>query len=186
MKFEKTIIDGLLVAKTQKLGDERGSFSRFFCMDEMKEQAGSCWQPVQINHSFTQQKASIRGLHFQSAPALEAKLVRCVKGVVFDVAVDLRKNSPSFLQHVAIELSAENRLAFLIPEGCAHGFQTLTDDCEMLYLHSAKYAKECEGGLRFDDPVLDIDWPLPAGVVSQRDESFAYIDGDFKGIADAL
>lgn len=186
MQFHETKIAGLYIVETHKIGDERGHFSRIYCQDALKKCTEFSWQPVQINHSFSKEKGTLRGLHFQNAPALEAKMVRCTKGKVFDVAVDLRADSPTFLQHVSVELSGENGLALLIPAGCAHGFQTMTDDCEMLYLHSAAYAKEHEGGVRFDDPTLAIDWPLPPTIVSERDKSFALLNENFKGIADAL
>lgn len=186
MKFHPTAIAGLYLAESTRIGDARGSFMRLYCEEALQAATGIRRPPVQINHSYSQRKGTLRGLHFQRAPALEAKTVRCLRGRVLDVAVDLRRGSPSFLRHVAVELSPESNLAFVIPEGFAHGFQTLTDDCELLYLHSAPYAKEHEGGLRHDDPALAIDWPLPVSVLSERDASFPLIDINFHGITHAL
>lgn len=186
MDFQPTAIHGLYTVSTKRLGDDRGSFARFYCRNEMERDTGSAWQAVQINHSHSKTKGTLRGLHFQNAPALESKMVRCIRGSVFDVAVDLRAGSPTFLHHVSIELSAANGLAFLIPAGCAHGFQTLEDDCEMLYLHSTTYAKEHEGGVRYDDPLFNIPWPMTPTVLSDRDKNFAYLNKDFKGLDNAL
>ena len=161
--------------------DSRGSFSRFFSAEELKEILGQR-NVVQINHSYTAKKGSIRGMHFQRQPHAEAKIVRCIRGRVWDVAVDLRPSSPSFLKWHGVELSAEAANFYLIPEGCAHGFQTLTDDCELLYLHTASYAPQSEGGVSFDDPKLGIKWPLPAIELSERDLNWDKIDSSFLGI----
>lgn len=184
MKFQKTKIAGLFIVESERLGDERGYFSRYFCEKEVLEQTGSAWHPTQINHSYSKEKGTIRGLHFQHAPAGEIKFVRCIKGKIFDVAVDLRAGSPTFLQHMAIELSENSGTAFLIPKGCAHGFQTLSDDCEIFYLNSTAYSKEHEAGIRHDDSALGIKWPLPATVMSERDKSFALIEQNFVGVDD--
>ncbi len=143
----------------------------------------SLQKPIrQINQSITRQKGAVRGLHYQKSPALEAKIVRCLRGRVFDVMVDLRADSPTFLKHQAVELSAENAQAVYIPEGFAHGFQALEEDCELLYLHMTPYSKEYEGGLRYDDPKLGIQWPLAATQLSQRDTGFPLLDPSFRGI----
>lgn len=178
MDCKPTKIDGVMIAETNVHQDARGGLMRMFCKNDLK------WPHdiAQANYSFSQGKGTVRGMHFQRSPALEAKIVRCIKGAILDVAVDLRKDSPTFLQHVAVELSAENNLALMIPEGCAHGFQTLADDCAMVYLHSAAYAPEHEGGVRFDDPQLAINWPLQPANMSERDQSFALIDENFVGI----
>lgn len=186
MKFHKTAIEGLFVAESTAIGDERGSFMRLFCAPSLKAELGIERPIVQINRSVTAKKGSLRGLHFQRFPALEAKTVRCLRGRVLDVAVDLRAGSPTFLKHFSVELDGGSGNALMIPEGFAHGFQTLTDDCEMLYLHSAAYAKEHEGGLRYDDPALGIKWPLPAGAMSVRDQAFPLIDRSFEGITHAV
>ncbi len=169
-----TIIDtpiaGLKLVKTAPVGDHRGSFARLFCAAELAP-LGLPGPVVQINHSFTAAKGAVRGLHFQRPPKAEAKLVRCLKGRVLDVAVDLRAGSPTFGTWHAVELSPEEHLAFYLPQGFAHGFQTLTPDCELLYLHTEFYSPEHEGGLRFDDPALAIPWPLPVADISGRDRS---------------
>ena len=137
---------------------------------------------MQINHSQTRQHGSVRGLHFQQPPHAEVKIITCLRGAVFDVTVDIRVGSPTFLQWVGVELSAKNGAMILIPEGCAHGFQTLSDDTELLYLHTAPYAPESEGGLHYADPRLDISWPLPLADISQRDQNHALLSADFAGV----
>jgi dTDP-4-dehydrorhamnose 3,5-epimerase len=137
---------------------------------------------VQVNHSVTRRRGTIRGLHFQRPPAAEWKLIRCLRGHVFDVAVDLRAGSPTFGRwHVAL-LSADNQRQILIPPGCAHGFQTLADDSELLYQHSAAYDPDLEDGVRHDDPHLAIAWPEPATSVSPRDLGLPALDGRFEGV----
>jgi dTDP-4-dehydrorhamnose 3,5-epimerase len=137
---------------------------------------------VQINHSCTTRVGAIRGLHFQYPPHAEMKLVRCLRGRVWDVAVDLRTGSPTFLRWHAEELSPRNARMLVIPEGCAHGFQVLDPDSELLYLHTASYAPPFDGGVRFDDPRLDIDWPLPLTDLSERDRCHAFLKADFSGL----
>ncbi|MBU6476170.1 MAG: dTDP-4-dehydrorhamnose 3,5-epimerase [Alphaproteobacteria bacterium] len=181
MKFVPTPIAGAFVVETDIHSDERGSFMRLYCAGEQKAQTGFDKPVAQANRSVTTQKGSVRGLHYQRAPALESKMVRCTRGRVFDVAVDLRAGSKTFLKHFSVELDAAKGNALLIPEGCAHGFQTLEDDCEMIYLHTAPYAKEHEGGLAHDDPALGIVWPLPVTMISARDRAFPPLDGSFKG-----
>lgn len=136
-----------------------------------------------MNHSFTRAAGSIRGMHFQYPPHTEVKLVRCIAGAVLDVIVDLRKDSPTFLQWFGCELSAENKKLIYIPDGFAHGFQTLTDNAELLYQHSTIYQPGAEGGLRYNDERLKIDWPLESTVISERDKNHPLIDGGFAGIA---
>ena len=137
---------------------------------------------MQINHSRTRQQGTVRGLHFQYSPHAETKLITCLRGAVFDVAVDIRMGSPTFLTWVGMELSAENNEMILIPEGCAHGFQTLSDGSELLYVHTAPYAPESEGGLHYADPRLAITWPLPLTDISPRDQNQALLSADFAGI----
>lgn len=170
--------DALLV-ESSRISDERGSFMRLFCAEAL----GLKKPIVQINHSVTHKKGAVRGLHYQRAPALEAKIVRCLRGRVLDVLVDLRQGSASFLQHCAVELSRANDRAVYIPEGFAHGFQALEADCELLYLHTAPYTKECEGGARHDEPRIGVVWPLPVAQLSARDAGFAPLGPDFKGLA---
>jgi len=168
---------GLTVIKTAAFEDHRGAFARLFCAQELA--ALGMERIVQINHSLTRAAGAIRGLHFQRPPKAEAKLVRCLAGRVLDVAVDLRAGSPTYLKWHAVELSAENRLALFLPRGFAHGFQTLTPDCELLYLHDEFYSPEHEGGLRHDDPELNIPWPLPAADLSARDQGHPLLSPDF-------
>jgi dTDP-4-dehydrorhamnose 3,5-epimerase len=180
MKFIKTPLPGAYVIELEPVQDERGLFARTFCQVEFA-QIGFHKQIVQINHSVTRKKGAIRGMHYQRPPACEAKLIRCVQGKVFDVMVDLRAGSPTFLHHCGVELSRDTMRMVYIPEGFAHGFQTLTDDAELVYHHSAFYNPQYEHGLRFNDPALAIDWPLPAGAVSLKDQSYPLIDDSFKG-----
>ncbi len=170
-------LSGLVAIETAAFEDHRGSFARLFCAEEL---AALGMRPiVQLNHSLTRAKGAVRGLHFQSPPRAEAKIVRCLKGRVLDVAVDLRALSPTYLTWHAVELSAANRLALFLPRGFAHGFQTLADDCELLYLHDECYSPDCEGGLRHDDPALGINWPLPVADLSARDAAHPLVATGF-------
>lgn len=174
-------LTGLKRVQRQRLGDSRGFLTRLFCAEELL--AAGWTKPIaQINHTHTAKKGTVRGLHFQYAPHAEMKLVSCLRGEIWDVAVDLRVNSPTFLRWHAELLSAENGAAFLIPEGFAHGFQTLTNDVEMLYCHSAAYAAAAESGLNPADPLLGIEWPLPITELSARDRAHAKLGSDFKGV----
>ena len=174
-------IAGVRLATSRVIGDDRGQFARLFDSGLLSDAHGA--RPiVQINHSMTRQPGTVRGMHYQTAPALEAKWVRCLRGRVLDVAVDLRRGSPTFLQHFAVTLSPEGAAALFIPEGCAHGFQVLEPDSELLYLHTAPYAPAHEGGLRCDDPALGIAWPLPVIGLSPRDAAHPLITADFEGI----
>lgn len=180
--IQMTPLSDLKVIVRNPLGDSRGYLERMFCLDELHDVFGER-RIVQINHTLTQAKGTVRGMHFQYAPHAEMKFVSCLRGAVFDVAVDLRKDSPTFLHWHAELLSADNHKTFAIPEGFAHGFQTLTDDCEMLYLHTAAYAPGAEAGLNPQDAKLAITWPLPIGEMSPRDAAHAPIAGDFEGVA---
>lgn len=177
-----TSISGLKLVERRPIEDSRGSLSRIFCADELKI-AG--WQnPVwQINQTITKSRGTVRGLHFQHAPFAEMKLISCLRGRIWDVAVDLRKNSPTFLKWHSEELSSENYRALLIPEGFAHGFQTMSDDCELLYLHSAPYTSNAEAGIRPNDPKIGIPWPLNFYEISQRDASHPLLNDQFEGIS---
>jgi dTDP-4-dehydrorhamnose 3,5-epimerase len=182
MLLVETPIAGVFETASEPRSDHRGAFARLFCRDELK--AAHLDRPIeQINHSRTGTVGAIRGLHFQYPPKAEAKWVRCLKGRVFDVAVDLRRGSPTFLAWHAVELDAGRMSAILIPEGCAHGFQVLEADSELLYLHSESYSPTHEGGMRFDDPRLAIRWPLPVADLSDRDRYHPLIDASFQGIA---
>ena len=173
---------GLKLIERQRLCDARGFLSRLFCSAEL-ELAG--WEkPIaQINHTFTAHRGTIRGLHYQNSPHCEMKLVSCIRGEVWDVAVDLRANSTSFLQWHAQILSAENCHAMLIPEGFAHGFQSLTDDVELLYLHTEQYSPQSEAALHFNDQPLCINWPLAVTEISERDKAHSQLTPEFKGIS---
>lgn len=172
---------GLKRIVRQRFGDQRGFLSRLFCAEEL---ASAGWKkPVgQINHTYTAQCGTVRGMHYQLPPHAEMKLVSCIRGEVFDVAVDLRSNSPTFLQWYAQTLSEENGHALLIPEGFAHGFQTLTDDCELLYLHTEAYTPQAEAGLRYNDARLGITWPREVTELSGRDQAHPFLTAAFKGI----
>ncbi len=181
MDVHSTDIDGVYWLQKRRIGDERGHFMRLFCEAEL----GDILQGrtvKQINHSYTQEVGSIRGMHFQKPPHAEMKLISCLKGRVLDVVVDIRAESSTFLKHYAVELSAENQKTIVVPEGFAHGFQVLESDSELLYLHTEFYAPGFEGGLRYDDPALSIDWPLVGENISERDQAHTLIDNNFKGL----
>lgn len=177
-----TPIAGVRVVERMARADDRGFLERLFCAEELAA-AGFDAPPAQINRTLTRRKGALRGLHFQNPPHAEIKLVSCLHGEVFDVAVDLRCGSPTFLRWHAETLSGDNRRALLIPRGCAHGFQTRTSDCELLYIHSAAYAPQAEGGARHDDPRIGVRWPEAPAEISARDSGFALLDDAFEGIA---
>lgn len=179
--FIATPLSGLVTVQRKVMEDDRGFLSRFFCAEEFLE-AGVNKPIAQMNHTLTRKKGAVRGLHFQYSPHAETKLVSCLKGEILDIAVDLRKDSPTFLRWHGEILSADNRKSLLIPEGFAHGFQTLTEDCELIYLHTAFYRPEAEGALNVSDPKLGIAWPLPINDLSARDRSHAFIDENFQGV----
>jgi dTDP-4-dehydrorhamnose 3,5-epimerase len=179
--FIRTPLTGLMLVKREAMEDHRGFLSRFYCAEEFRL-AGFVKPVAQINHTFTRERGSVRGLHFQHPPHAETKLVSCLKGKILDVAVDLRHESITFLHWHGEILSAENRKSLLIPEGYAHGFQTLTEDCELIYLHSSPYHPESEGALNILDPRLNIAWPLPINDVSERDRNHPFIDQNFQGL----
>lgn len=177
----KTPLAGLISIKRQQLTDTRGFLARMFCAEEFAVMGWN--KPIaQINHTSTAYKGIVRGMHFQYPPHAEIKLVSCLRGEVWDVAVDIRIDSPTFLQWHGACLSAQNHLALMIPEGFAHGFQSLSDEVELLYCHSAPYCAAFEGGLHPQDPSLAIDWPLPIREISNRDLSHPPINQGFKGV----
>jgi len=180
--IQSTALSGLSVIERTTVGDERGFLSRMFCAEELRA-AGWKWPVSQINHALTKVAGTVRGMHFQYPPKAEAKLVSCLRGAVWDVAVDLRKDSPTFLCWRAEELSAANRRALLIPPGFAHGFQSLEPDCELLYLHSEPYDPALEGALNPRDPALAITWPQEIAVVSDKDAQRPMISSDFRGVS---
>jgi dTDP-4-dehydrorhamnose 3,5-epimerase len=178
---KSTPISGVYVACSKPIGDTRGQFARLFC----REVLGKAHQDrpiVQINRSITARPGAVRGLHFQCPPFAEAKWVRCLHGRVFDVAVDLRRGSPTFLKYFSVELSGARMNALFIPEGCAHGFQVLEPDSELLYLHSAPYNAAHEAGIRWDDPRTAIPWPLAVTDISARDLNHPFLTSDFEGL----
>jgi len=168
MRFIETSLQGAFVVELEPRNDERGLFARTFCAREFDTQRLTKTF-VQCNTSWNATKGTIRGLHYQSPPSCEVKLVRCTAGALWDVIVDLRPSSPTYLQSIGVELSAANRRSLYIPEMFAHGFQTLDNATEVFYQMSAFYAPELSAGLRFDDPKLAIDWPLPTTRISDHD-----------------
>ena len=183
MRFDviDTSIDGLKVVQRKPIADDRGFLSRLYCDDGFKL-IGVNKTVCQINHTLTNKMGAIRGMHYQLPPFAEVKLVSCIRGEIFDVAVDLRKNSPTYLKWHAEILSAENQRSLLIPLGFAHGFQTLTANCELIYLHTAPYSKEHERGLNYADKMININWPLEIVEISERDQNHPLIQSDFEGI----
>jgi len=181
MNIHTTPISDLMVVESPLHGDLRGSFARLFCTDELAQVIGSR-RILQINHSRTNTVGAIRGLHFQYPPYAEMKLVRCLKGRIWDLAIDLRRHSPTFLHWHAQELSPENRRMIVIPEGFGHGFQVLESGSELLYLHTAPYMPEAEGGLYHADPHLGIEWPLVVTDLSERDSNHPLTQANFHGI----
>lgn len=176
-----TPIDGLKLVGRERFEDDRGFLSRIFCAEDLAA-AGWTSTIAQINHTRTRGKGAVRGMHYQMPPHAEMKLVTCFRGKIWDVAVDIRSGSPTFLRWHAEILSEDNYRSLLIPEGFAHGFQVLTEDVEMLYLHSSSYHRESEGGLNPLDERLGIDWPLPVSLLSERDKSHAAISEGFEGV----
>lgn len=181
MKFTETNLKGCYVIELDRYSDQRGWFSRTFCSNEFLEIGfTSAW--VQHNHSFTRTRGTVRGMHYQKIPACETKLIRCIAGSVFDVAVDLRPHSPTFLKWHAEELTKDNLKMIFIPEGFAHGFQTLTEDAELVYCHSSAYQPEYEAGLNCLDKILNISWPLEITEISDRDKQHPFINSNFEGV----
>lgn len=182
MKIIPTAIAGVVAVETTMRTDHRGEFTRLYCERELAECLGSK-HIVQVNRSLTRAVGAVRGMHYQRPPHAETKLIRCIRGRVWDVAVDLRKESPTFLEWTAQELSPANGLMLVVPERCAHGFQVLEPDSELLYLHTEFYAPAAEGGIAPTDPAVAIEWPLPIVDLSERDKSHAPLAPDFVGIA---
>lgn len=176
-----TPLAGLKRVDRMRLGDERGFLSRFYCADELAE-AGFTRPIVQINHTMTRRRGAIRGMHFQRAPHAEDKFVSVLSGEVLDVAIDLRPDSPTFLGWHGEKLSADDGRSLFIPAGFAHGFQALTGDCELIYLHTAAYAPEAEGGVSPFDPAVGIAWPLEVTDMSARDRAHPPLDANNRNI----
>ena len=181
MKIKQTPLQNAFVIEPEPFRDDRGLFARVFCQQELQHILHNK-NIVQINHSLTRQKGAIRGMHFQYPPKEEIKMVKCLRGLVFDVIIDLRKGSPTFLKWYGEVLSAENMKMMYIPEGFAHGFQTLEENCELLYLHTEFYSPEHESGVRYNDPKVGIKWPLEATDISERDKNHPLLAEDFSGI----
>lgn len=181
MIFTPTSLPGSYVIDLTPRNDHRGWFARTYCKKEF-EQIGNTREFVQMNQSYTREKGALRGLHFQRTPHREIKVVRCLAGAVYDVIVDLRKDSPTFLQWFGVELSAQNKKTLYVPEGFAHGFQTLEENSELLYLVSEFYTPESEGGLRYNDRALKIQWPLPVGDLSEKDAAHPFLTDNFQGL----
>lgn len=171
MIFSKTHIEGVVIVDLEIKGDDRGYFARSFCREEF---IANGLEPMveQCNLSFNYKKGTIRGMHMQIAPHPEAKYVRCIRGAVMDIIVDMRPGSPTRLQYVAVELSQDNRRGLYVPPFFAHGYQTLTDDVEVSYQVSGGYAPQAERGLRYIDPALKLPWPLPVTVISDKDRTW--------------
>ena len=174
MKFEKTKLEGVVIITPDVFGDHRGFFMESWSEHKMEE-AGLHYDFVQDNHSMSSVKGTLRGIHFQKGDKAQAKLVRCVKGAVLDVAVDLRHESPTYKQWVAVELSAENKKQLLIPRGFGHGFVTLTDEVEFLYKADNYYAPEADGGIRWNDPEIGVDWGVENPILSAKDEKNPFL-----------
>ena len=181
MIFTETSLPGSYIIEMVPFTDDRGWFARMFCKKEFAA-IGHSKEWVQINHSYTAHKGVIRGMHFQKPPYTEIKLVHCITGTIFDVIIDVRQGSPTFLHWFGVELSRGNKKMLYIPEGFAHGFQTLEDHCELLYCHSNFYTPGYEGAILFNDPKIKINWPMEATYLSDKDKQITLVNEDFKGI----
>ncbi len=175
MNFTETKLQGAFVIAPERHKDERGFFARTFCQHEFADR-GLDTVIAQVSLAFNARRGTLRGMHFQYPPAAEAKVVRCTQGSILDVIVDLRPESPTYLEHVAVELSANSRLSLYVPKRFAHGYQTLEDDTEVSYEMSEFYAPELAGGLPYGDPRLGLDWPLPVSVISPKDAAWPALD----------
>ena len=171
MEFTETRLKGAYSVRLKEIADNRGYFARGWCRDEFA-QHGLKAEMVQLNVGFSHKKGTLRGLHYQEAPHAEAKFVRCTRGAIYDVIVDLREESPTHKQWLAFELTEDNGTMLYVPEGFAHGYQTLTDNADMYYMTSAMFARNSAGGVRFDDIAFNIQWPLPVSVISEADQKW--------------
>lgn len=181
MKITQISLNNAFVIKPEKFTDERGFFTRIFCEKELQEILDGK-RIVQVNHSLTRRKGTLRGMHFQYPPKAEVKIVKCLRGCVFDVIVDLRWHSSSFLKWYGKVLSAENMKMMFVPECFAHGFQTLEEDCELLYFHTDFYSSKFEGAIRYNDPIVGIQWPLDIAEISERDKNHPLLPKNYQGI----
>jgi dTDP-4-dehydrorhamnose 3,5-epimerase len=181
MNLIESNLSGLYKVQPTPFTDDRGSFARIYCKKDFLS-IGFNKEFVQINHSYNIFAGTVRGLHYQIPPFSDAKLIYCIQGSIFDIVVDIRENSSTFLQSYCIELSSENKLGIFVPEGFAHGFQTLQKNTLVVYHHTDYYSPDFEAGIRFDDPVLSIKWPLEVINMSDRDKSFQFIDNNFQSL----
>ena len=181
MNIVKISLQDAYIFEPVPFADHRGNFARIFCQQELQHILHDK-NIVQINHSLTRQKGALRGMHFQYPPKAEIKMVKCLRGSVFDVMIDLRRDSSTFLKWHGEVLSAENMKMIYIPEGFAHGFQTMEENCELLYLHTEFYSPEHEAGVRYNDPKIGIKWPLKVTEISDKDERYPLLTQDFGGI----
>lgn len=181
MIFEELPLKGAYVIQPELVSDSRGTFARIFCKEELKK-IGHCHEIVQINYSSNRHVGAVRGMHFQYPPRAEIKMVKCIRGAVFDVIIDLRRNSPTFLGWTGTELSENNRTMIYIPKGFAHGFQVLEASSELIYLHTAYYSPADEGALRYNDPKVGVRWPLGVSQTTEKDKHHPLINDGFEGV----
>lgn len=172
MIFHETKLAGAYIVELDRKEDHRGFFARAFCRKELAD-LGITFEAVQANISHSSKKGTLRGMHYQGEPVSETKFIRCIKGAVWDVIIDMRPDSPTYLQHIGVELSSDNGRAIYVPDRFAHGNQALTDDAELLYLMGGFYTPGNERGVRFDDPAVGIEWPLPVTVIDHKDQAWA-------------
>lgn len=175
MIFHKTKLEGAFIVELDKKEDDRGFFARAFCQAEFAEH-GVPTRVVQANMSYNHQKGTLRGMHYQIAPASEPKFIRCIRGAIWDVIIDMRPQSSTYLQHIGVELSADNRTAIYVPDMFAHGNQALTDGAELLYLVGEFYTPGCERGVRYNDPAIGIEWPLPITAITEKDKGWPLLN----------
>ncbi len=176
MIFHETKLAGAYIVELDRRTDARGFFARSFCAEEFAQQ-GISFTPAQANISHSTRKGTLRGMHFQGSPVSETKFIRCIRGAVWDVIIDMRPDSPTYREHLGVELSAENGRAIYVPDLFAHGNQALTDDTELLYLMGGSYTPGHERGVRFDDPAIGIEWPLPVSVIDAKDSAWPLLEG---------
>jgi len=181
MKFAETELQGVYTIEPEVFQDQRGAFFRIYDRENFLK-IGFNGEFVQVNRSINKAKGTLRGMHYQQKPYDEVKLIQCTRGKVFDVIVDLRKDSATFLKWISVELSEENNKMIFIPGGMAHGFQTLEDDSHLLYFHSRQYSPGFEGAIRYNDERVGIRWLLPVSVISEKDNNHPMLDLNFKGI----
>jgi dTDP-4-dehydrorhamnose 3,5-epimerase len=181
MEFKETELAGACIIEPQPFEDNRGWFARVYCEHEFSD-FGFNGRFVQINHSFNTHRGTVRGMHFQVAPHTESKLIRCISGSVYDVIVDLRKGSPTFLQWIGVELSAANKKLIFVPNGFAHGFQTLQDSSELIYHHTEFYEPTASSGVGYYDKRIRVQWPIEVSMISEKDKGYEPLSDEFEGI----